>query len=926
MSIEVPRNIFIAVGSSAIIGMTHLLERLKGDGIYDQKREDIFIGMDSDISRLQALKSIDMDSNPIRIHTVQLSLSRSSPEIGVVSRLEPDWKNMGEITASGVGGDRRLSFTALNWKVFWDDVGIDTLLAKGDRVILLGSAFGGTSTGIFWNIAEYIQMRIRSKIELLGGHIGDIQFWGMLLLPEKNSQSSAEYPLYRNLCAFLQDMQLIEWRQVLEQKLAVGRSFLSPIYSAWDKRSDTLPVFISEKYKCAEASNLPMEMLFMLPTPENSQGQTKLYFTELAFTLFYLNLSSKIVSTTIDSFKQKLDQEELCFGGFNMVVARSASNAVLKTRYYELLSQHWHTFWKSDLPDTDDMVDDVCAIINQALKKNDDASNLDTAVQKKHNEIASSNISVLSKEFPEHLQEFAKTNCDTIPYFWQSPENLIKEVYSNSIAKDSAATMPLAAIAKAYKREYDSMTARAENADNILENIAAQLRKAVKLQRERANSKVARLVNGVEGSRAEITAKIREYLKTAVEEFIDAHRAAATLKSMPDPMDIETLRTLPQYAKSVVQIENRINASKTLQKSKLKGFVFEDINNNLHLDVGIPGLNFTKICLEFLLAEDESTLTNAIKKYENLGIDILRSQANDLKENNPLKDLHTRIPTNELNSYCADVFRVGNAGKGHLHFCYTCGHPSNIDWPTWSELKNELGFASFGRFPGAGADNAKAVLDSTLQGPGENSWFSGNNVSGLFKNMQGVWLGTLNLNKTIAEILQSTFRGAPIDDWENNAGEAEEIHGAPRLRLMTLRDMVYMGIVLGAIEKKIIDVVHLDDSSFNSVKINLKIKSKSGVTIIERNHASPSALGFNLKLKMHKISLDWIENLMKWFSDRDTGFIQDLELSNRDSIDGHLLFEKHCLNKIKMQVPPDYLKEIEALFDKVYDFIEVARV
>ena len=158
------RNIFIAVGSSAIIGLIHLLDRLKEDGIYDQKRDDIFIGMDSDVSRLQALKSIDMDSAPIRIHTVQLILPNASPEKDVVTRFEPEWRNMGGITASGVGGDRRLSFTSLNWTGFWDDIGIDNLLSKGDRVILMGSAFGGTSTGIFWNISEFIQRRIASKI------------------------------------------------------------------------------------------------------------------------------------------------------------------------------------------------------------------------------------------------------------------------------------------------------------------------------------------------------------------------------------------------------------------------------------------------------------------------------------------------------------------------------------------------------------------------------------------------------------------------------------------------------------------------------------------------------------------------------------------------------------------------------------------
>ena len=102
----------------------------------------------------------------------------------------------------------------------------------------------------------------------------------------------------------------------------------------------------------------------------------------------------------------------------------------------------------------------------------------------------------------------------------------------------------------------------------------------------------------------------------------------------------------------------------------------------------------------------------------------------------------------------------------------------------------------------------------------------------------------------------------------------------------------------------------------------MKVKTKAGETIIACNNASPSDLGFNIKLKINEVRLEWIEKLMRWFADKDTGFVRDFELS-RDSIDGHLLFEKQCINKIKLQVPAEWLKEIEMLFDRIYDFIEV---
>lgn len=925
MASDIPRNVFVAVGSTAIIGLTNLLTRLKEDGIYDQKKDDIFIGIDSDISRLKGLKAIDMDSNPVRIHAIQLVMPGASPEIDVVKRFDPDWKNMGGITANGVGGDRRLSITALNWTSFWDDIDLDRKLGKGDRVILMGSAFGGTATGMYWNLAEYISRRVRSKIESLPERTkGLIQFFGMLLLPECNTQNSVIYPLYRNLCAFLQDMQVIEWRKILVQKLTVKRSFRLPIYSAWDKRSNCLPVYDPEIFDCVEASNLPMETLFILPTPENSQGQTKLYFTELAFTLFYLNLSHGIVSTTIDSFKQKLEAEDLCFGGFNMVVARSASNAVLRNRYYRLLAQCWDRFWNGDLLDTDDQVGAVCQIIEKNTIADDDPAILAAPLQKMLDDISASTPVELRCTLPARLMEFARTSCSNLPYAWPGINTLIRICNRDGRTVSPDELTPLAALVKGYRAEYESMKARAANADNILENITAQLEKAVRLQRTRGKSKIARLVNGADGAKAEVASRLKEYLQTAIYELIDAHRAAATLKSMPPPLTLEALKELPDYASSANAIEKVIREATVDQRSRVKGFVSEMVDNDLKLDVVIPGLDFTRMFLELILAEgDNSAISTIIKRYETQAIDILRKQVEGLHENNPLKKLHTRIDASTLNSYCADVFRVKQPQKGILHFCYTCGHSGNIDWPTWSELRDGLGFESFSHFPGKAADNARAVLDGTLQGPGENMWFHENHVGDLFKNVQGVWLGTLDLNRTLSEILQSAFRGAPVDEWEKNAWEAEELHGSSRPRLMSLRDMVYLGVCLGAMEKKILDVSKLSEMNFNATRLNVSLKSQTGTTIINCRNCRPSTLGFTIKLRMTEVRLEWIERLMQWFNNQEDGFCRDYGL-NLDSIDGKLLFERHCINKIKLQVPPECLADIETLFDRVYESIGVS--
>lgn len=463
--------------------------------------------------------------------------------------------------------------------------------------------------------------------------------------------------------------------------------------------------------------------------------------------------------------------------------------------------------------------------------------------------------------------------------------------------------------------------------DHILTSVVNQLKKAERLSRIRGNSKIAGMVNGASGARLEISNEIRNYLYQAVEDFIEAHRAAATLTQMPAPVDIDELRRKEEYLRAAKLIESHIKAAQAPQKSNVKGFIFEDIDTKSKLPISsIPGISFTKMFLEAITAADESSLQTVIQKYEAQGIDILRDEAEKLQANNPLRDLHTKIPTDELRSYSQEVFPISETGKGLMHFCYTCGPLANIDWPTWGKLKNELGFVSFGRFPHPGADDAAAVLDGTVTGPGENSWFCENHVSDHFKNMQGVWLGTLDLNRTLKDILKSAFRGAPIEKWETSAWQAAEEHGGHQPRLMSLRTMIYLGLVLGAIEKKILDTTRLTRDNYNQIRLNLTIRSKSGKNILNCRNVGPADLGISSSLlQLTEIKLEWITSLIQWFSDVDTGFVQDFRL-NRTSIDGELLFERQIINDGRLQVPAEMQKKIEILFDQVYGFIEVEQI
>ena len=920
------KNIFVAVGSTAVNGLIKLLERLKEDGVYAQRKDDVFVAIDSDDSRLKKFKAQDPDSSPLRLHTVQLTLGEMTAEHKIVKYFDETWEGIGGIGRSGVGGDRRKSFTALNWIKFWQDLSMDKNLQSGDRVILLGSAFGGTSTGMFWNVAEFIQKHIKAKLG--DDQLGSIRFFGMLLLPEKScvDAQSREYPLSRNMCAFLKDMQLIEWRHILRQNI---RHFVSPVYSNWDHDNDKLqlPVYRLEDFKCNEQSKLPMEELFVLPTPDNAQGQTQLYFAELAFVLFYLDLANSITGTTVDKSKAHVDEESV-FAGFNMVVAKSARSALLRKRFYELFGQYWNKFWRGDVADYDASVEYVRKFIRDLAVSEDENSvnDIKKKVSALLSDIDSSSLSQLNTDYLEKLEEARQSTFSNAPFVWQGFENLVRSLHKEvDNCPEELRGMPIAAIVKGYKAEYDEMKVWAEMADGCLEDVANNIQRAIRLSNLRARSKWGKLVNGSEGAKAEVESKTRVYLHEAVENCICAWRAKATLSKMPAPIDMDKIREIPQFARNAEQIEAVFKADSNSNSSAIKGFIYEDAGDDVNIDLPAPGVNFTKLCLDALLASDDSALQSTIKDFESRGVERIREKAEQAGDSNPLNNLRTSIPVDRLRSYSGEVFHCEDVQKGVVHFCYSCGAKGKIEWPTWGELRNDLRFSSFGKFPGAGGDTSRAVLnDSNLAGPQDAQWVHVHHDSGTFQNIQGIWLGTMDLNKKFAEIIKAVFKGSRVGEWEERAWQADH-NGGDCNRLQDLRTMVYMGLIMGALEKKVADVSNLTKDTYNTVKFNVRVKSRSNTqtpVVLEMTNATPGDLGFSTDLCITNLRLEWIGKLVKWIA---SDFARDMEL-NDNSLDGKLLFEKQCLTNLKLSVPMDYMNEINALFNKLYDTIEVEKL
>ena len=98
------KTIYIAVGSTAIKGLSALIRRQIEENIY-HKTNDVFVALDSDRGRVDKFCAIDKDRS--RVLGLALRLDSDADSIKLAEQFQPTWAGL-SIPPDGVGGDRRL--------------------------------------------------------------------------------------------------------------------------------------------------------------------------------------------------------------------------------------------------------------------------------------------------------------------------------------------------------------------------------------------------------------------------------------------------------------------------------------------------------------------------------------------------------------------------------------------------------------------------------------------------------------------------------------------------------------------------------------------------------------------------------------------------------------------------------------------------
>ena len=334
------KRIFISVGSEGLKGLKELLSRLCVENLFD-KFDDYYIAFDS---MADAVEDFNRIRDKLRTSRIQGYILKIEPrDHKVMESFQEGWAAR-EIPAGGVGGDRTTSGKAIStFRNVWHDtdLGLNNNLQPEDKIIIVGSAFGGTSGGMFLNVCEYLDLIIRRKRNA-NENFSKVQVLGFLLMPEGVAEEG-NYPVALNMIDMFRELQTISWQRRLESSRP---GFKVPVWSQLE--NDYFPLFTDTtpganlilEYGIS-GSSLPMGQLYLLPTPLGKRRYVHSLLGETLLVASYLCIDAGH-ARWVDRIRKgglgpetNLNVDDRCFAGFNMFCMKSGRTISLKNWFYK---------------------------------------------------------------------------------------------------------------------------------------------------------------------------------------------------------------------------------------------------------------------------------------------------------------------------------------------------------------------------------------------------------------------------------------------------------------------------------------------------------------------------------------------------------------------------------------------------------------
>ena len=972
------KRIFIAVGSAGTRALKELIHRLRDENMFD-KFNDYYIAFDTDYIIRDHFSEVRDRLKTDRIQGYDVELS---PEDSAVMNFNSDWCSSC-LGPSNVAPAWMVKRAAACIRNVWNDVnlGLDANLQPDDHIIIVGSAFGHTSSGMFLNVCQYLDYRIREKRQA-NDLYSQTQILGFLLMPQ--GVDNPNYPSATNMIDLFRDLQTSSWQRRLE---SARPGFKVPVWAQY--REEYCPLFTGNDLASygINGSSLPMSTLYLVPTPQEEKYASAVY-AETLFAASYLRICEghsqwcNRLYNFMNPVATQVTAEDNCISGFNMFAMRSGRTRSIKNCFYKEIKSiiqgsccEIHSIFP--ISPYDEIVHNIKDLFEkiQTPGRDDQYAGLENIPGSPLYELltALDNINSLKAllDFEDKCLSFLNDIERTVKgYDVISAEGLIAVL--GCCKEDWVRGITFQAIERAYNRFYADVTMQAANVNSYKEIVLSAINRALRMAKRRLTHYPVIILGAHQAVFFEIIEELQQKLHTLMGFFLFACRCKNTVFIDPQKFVFYT-----------DQIED---ACKSLLDDCNRELYALSIDDNPYIAEGrsddtltvLPGINFNPMAIVFstcyrnissaaagnVLADnalvvkaitelggDSNFLVNPhctdkqiVQQAEGEFIVAFIEAASGLPDGiNPLLNLtfanfdHTRHRTH------APELKVPDSNTFHHHFVIQLGDiPDNFSM-TNDDVAGHGGALQISTMPNVvnGATQFLSVPHNNTgavsswsghtpldfphlpHGPGAGPLFEGK-IADI--DIQGLWIGTLGIDFSIKDSIRKIYGGVEhlFPTWSCGAQDLR--------RVMTTVEMLKFGLIIEAIEEKFNEAWearkanpdHLDDTILNCPDLLQISFSDSEGNTFSLTADTPHVLGFIDDRGLVKIRQEWIREIMGWLRSTDgSSFDAFFPGATFDSVRNT---EMDIFNHMRFSIKAEEIAEMDALKNDLLKSLQISGI
>lgn len=945
------KNLFISIGSTSASAMSVLIDRLIDLDIYkplDPDYKDMFVAIDTDTAPLDRLKSYNQGKIA---HIFGISFNNSDQHVPshefLKKSFRADWTDSDmaiRAADKGVGGRRIKSYATLEWKgelsrlidKFYEGVNNGN---TDCRVFLVASAWGGTSSGMFQNVSDFVASKIYDKC---GGANRATDFYTVLALPDFSGAMDTfarDYQGFENFAYLMRSIQQAGWRSslsMMKDDRQEDLKFIFPEFSDFLFNDTTqLPVRSDNQRFCGNLSSLPSRAVIVIPSEQIDT--TSNVIAEQLLLLAYLNIFEQPYSTNGASASGKFvdirkdGNEDKLAVGINMVECQLKYGADIRETVERRLSEGWKRFYSEAVSHNPNTELFVRNFLEHSIKVPEDL--LEKFVMPALGSFNSDNPDQVQtlKDSIDNFCKAAKNSYYDFPIFEGKffeemdayaanlpGDDLLREAFYEDLVMGDVVKLyqeQLNAWGQAAEEDPD---AKVKKIKRMIDNTAVNYKRLSK--RSGYTSYIIRYCNGV----IEVP---EEYIRIAREEI------AAELKALQKLLLIRATKTHLQLKENneVTQNGNWSNVSIFFQQKAQGGkqtggarrwFIRRVANPVLQQLLADPKLVQIKTSHFVKMMKSSGNTAELQSTFDQICNELIQQVVGNMANINNAQSCSMITLKGAGEIGCCPTYQLGpneNIPPYMFHFYAKCAGAGDIDW---RDVGN-LGFGSFLRCKASNhADTNTVDRNGLLYNVGLGVWMD-DQVNYEGKKLPGMWLGSVDLGQTFKDVLNKAYA---VDQRKTIQTTARRLEDRKIQCSQTLFEKVVLGAILGIIDAKLPKAGNDLETSGKSLTITIRVNDelKWSGSCPGSNLAELGLINGGSGCSLSAARADLIHAVMSWMRENAHGSCALADALQCNKLFSALLNQEHyVLENITMTPDAGQKAMIRELYAKLQNCVEV---